>query len=152
VSCQGGTAAAIVAEHSMGIYAALASVGSISEADALELTSRIGRALARMGKGGRYALACIIGLPATSVLALAENNGVYPANFNTSRHFLLAGEQHCIEAATAEAAGRRGVQCQQLPVPTPRCIRRSSEPSAAICGKSSLTTALPSRRWRSWSI
>lgn len=114
-----GRRPAIVAEHSMGIYAALASAGSISEADALELTSRIGRALARMGEGGRYALACIIGLPATPVLALAENNGVYPANFNTSRHFLLAGEQHRIEAATAEALDAGAFSVSSFPSDAP---------------------------------
>jgi malonyl CoA-acyl carrier protein transacylase len=98
-----GARPAMVAEHSMGIYAALAAVNALSEGDSLELTWRVGRALSGMSNSGSYALGCVIGLAATPVLALAENNGVYPANFNTSRHFLLAGEQHAIEAAMAEA-------------------------------------------------
>ncbi|MBT0663346.1 acyltransferase domain-containing protein [Geobacter pelophilus] len=98
-----GARPAMVAEHSMGIYAALAAVNALPEGDALELTCRIGRVLAGMSNSGNYALGCVTGLAATPVLALAENNGVYPANYNTSRHFLLAGEQHAIEAAMAEA-------------------------------------------------
>jgi malonyl CoA-acyl carrier protein transacylase len=98
-----GITPSIVAEHSMGIYPALAAVGSIPEGDALELTFRIGTCLAGMGGADEYALGCVIGLTGVPVMAIAENNGVFVANANTSRHFLLAGERHGVEAAMAEA-------------------------------------------------
>jgi malonyl CoA-acyl carrier protein transacylase len=93
----------LIAEHSMGIYAALAAAGSIDRATALALTSRIGVAMALMGRQGEYALGCVIGLTFGPLEAIAANNGVHIANHNTSRHFLLAGERTRIETALAEA-------------------------------------------------
>ncbi len=93
----------MIAEHSMGIYAALAASGSISEGAALELTFRIGACIALMSERGDYALGCLVGLTHEPLLAIAENNGVFLANHNTSRHFLLSGERHGIESAAAEA-------------------------------------------------
>lgn len=95
----------IVAEHSMGIYPALAATRSISDAEALELTLRIGSRLADMSREREYALASVVGLAHDSVSSLVTRHSVYIANHNTSRHFLLAGERHCIETAVAEAAG-----------------------------------------------
>ncbi len=93
----------LIAEHSMGIYPALAASGSIDSATALELTWRIGRCLAQMGNGREYALGCVIGLTRGALETIAANNGVHIANHNTSRHFLLAGERDKVEAALVEA-------------------------------------------------
>lgn len=109
----------IIAEHSMGIYPALAASGALSEGDALELTCRIGGCLAQLANSATYALGCIIGLAATPVLALAENNGVYLANHNTSRHFLLAGEHHGVEAALAEALAAGAFSVSLFPCDAP---------------------------------
>lgn len=98
-----GMKPAIIAEHSMGIYPALAACGSLADSDALTLTMRVGNALASMAGRVDYSLGCVIGLPATTVMSIAENNGAYVANRNTSRHLLLAGERHSIESAMAEA-------------------------------------------------
>ncbi len=94
----------LVLEHSMGIYAALAACGCISERDALEMTARVGRTLLKMSEKVRYALGCIIGLECAHVEAAAANNGVYVANYNTSSHFLLAGERSKIMSAVEECA------------------------------------------------
>lgn len=93
----------IVAEHSMGIYPALVACGSLERTAAFELTLRIGRCLAEFGAGQEYALASIIGLERERLAVVAANQGVYIANHNTSRHFLLAGEHERIEAAATEA-------------------------------------------------
>jgi len=93
----------LVAEHSMGIYPALAACGCLPEAEVIELTCRVGTCLAQMGKNRRYALGCVIGLTLEPLLAVAENNGVHLANHNTSRHFLLAGTRPDMETAMAEA-------------------------------------------------
>ncbi len=99
-----GPEADMVLEHSMGVYAALAACGSISERSALELTARIGCALARMSENAQYALGCIIGLGSVPVESAAANHGVYVANYNTSSHFLLAGERSRIMSAMEECA------------------------------------------------
>ncbi|ACM20264.1 malonyl-CoA--acyl carrier protein transacylase [Geotalea daltonii FRC-32] len=98
-----GIQPAVVAEHSMGIYPALAACSSLPEAEVIELTWRVGACLAEMGKNRGFALGCIIGLTCEPVLAIAGNSGTHLANHNTSRHFLLCGTKENIETAVAEA-------------------------------------------------
>ncbi len=100
---QAGEEPGIVAEHSMGIYPAVALCGSLPEEAVLEITSRGGRAMATMGNSCRYGLGCVVGLTVEPLRALAENQGVYLANHNTDRHFLLAGERDRIMNALTEA-------------------------------------------------
>jgi len=109
----------MIAEHSMGIYAALASSGSISEGAALELTFRIGACIALMADRGDYALGCMVGLSHEPLLAIAENNGVFLANHNTSRHFLLSGERLGIESAVAEALQSGAFSAKVFPCDAP---------------------------------
>ncbi|MBT0652386.1 acyltransferase domain-containing protein [Geomobilimonas luticola] len=108
-----------VAEHSMGIYPALAACGSLPEEAALEMTFRVGTCLARMGERCSYALGCVVGLPREPLLAIAENHGVYMANYNTSRHFLLSGERSAMEAAMAEALATGAFSARTFPCDTP---------------------------------
>lgn len=114
-----GSRPELVAEHSMGIYAALAAVCSITEGDALEMTFRIGRCMARMAETGTYALGCMVGMPLEPLLAIAENNGVFLANHNTSRHFLLSGERHGIESAVAESLENGAFSAKVFPCDAP---------------------------------
>lgn len=97
----------LVMEHSLGIYAALAVCGCISERDALEMTARVGCCLATMSRNSSYALGSVIGLALPLVESAAARNGVYLANCNTSRHFLLSGHREAIGPSLAEcgAAG-----------------------------------------------
>lgn len=99
-----GDGAELIAEHSMGIYPALAASGSIDGATALELTWRIGECMAKMGMQREYALGCVTGLTRGPLEAVAANNGVHMAAHNTSHHFLLAGEREKIDAALVEAS------------------------------------------------
>lgn len=94
---------AMVAEHSMGIYPALAACGSLDMAAAFGLTWRIGCCLSEFGAELEYALASVIGLDGDSLATVAANHGVYIANYNTSRHFLLAGLKVQVTDAAAEA-------------------------------------------------
>ena len=114
-----GEQPAIVAEHSMGIYAAMAACGACSEEAALELTFRIGVALAGMADERAYALGCATGLTRAPLLAIAENCRVFLANQNTSRHFLLAGERHAIEEAMAEALSAGAFSARTVPCDAP---------------------------------
>jgi [acyl-carrier-protein] S-malonyltransferase len=109
----------LIAEHSMGIYAALASSGSIDSATALELTWRIGVSMAEMGLRRDYALGCVIGLPREALAVIAANNGVYIANYNTSRHFLLAGERGKVDAALVEATATGAFSVSVFPCDAP---------------------------------
>ncbi|WP_243373154.1 acyltransferase domain-containing protein [Geotalea sp. SG265] len=114
-----GSQPAVVAEHSMGIYAALAASGSLAEGEAIEVTWRLGSCMAKMGETGYYALGCIIGLTSEPVLALARNCGVHLANHNTSRHFLLCGTREKIETAVAEAVAHGAFSAKSFPCDAP---------------------------------
>lgn len=109
----------IVAEHSMGIYPALAAAGSIEPETALELTWRIGTCMAKMGRRKEYALGCVIGMDVTTLQPIADKSGVYIANHNTSRHFLLAGERNRIETAMKEAVAARAFSVSIFPCDAP---------------------------------
>lgn len=110
---------AIAAEHSMGIYPALALCGCLSEGEILELTFRAGSCMARMGEKREYALGCVTGLTVEPLLAIAESNGVHLANFNTSRHFLLSGERGDIANAAAEALENGAFTASTFPCDAP---------------------------------
>ena len=109
----------LIAEHSMGIYPSLAVSGALTEEDAVQLTFRVGRSISAMRNRGEYALCCIVGLPLEPVLCIAENNGVYPANLNTSRHFLLSGERRMMESAEAEALAKGAFSVKLFPCDAP---------------------------------
>ena len=115
----GGVTAGVMAEHSMGIYPALTACGSISEGDALELAFRGGECMERRFRGRSFALGCLTGLREGPVSAIAAAHGVYLANYNTSRHFLLAGPRPGIEAACAEAAASGAFSANSFPVDAP---------------------------------
>jgi len=106
----------LIAEHSMGIYAALAASGAIESGTALALTCRLGVAMAGMGD---YALGCVIGLTSGPLAALAANNGAYIANHNTSRHFLLAGGREKVAAALTEATASGAFSVNLFPCDAP---------------------------------
>jgi [acyl-carrier-protein] S-malonyltransferase len=114
-----GIGADLIAEHSMGIYPALAASGSIDSATALALTCRIGLAMAQMGMQREYALGCVIGLAFGPLEAIAANHGVHIANHNTSRHFLLAGERVRMEAALLEATASGAFSVSVFPCDAP---------------------------------
>lgn len=121
----------LIAEHSMGIYSALAAAGSIDGKTALELTGKIGECMARMGGRRKYALGCVIGMTAEPLEAIAAATGVHIANYNTSRHFLLAGELLQIESAlakaTAEGAFSASIHPCDAPLHTPLISEISGE-------------------------
>lgn len=114
-----GVQPGLIAEHSLGIYAALAASGSIVEGDALELACRIGSCMAAMGRHRQYALGCAIGIGRAAVEQAAAEHGVFVANYNTSRHFLLAGPAVGIEAALAACQTAGAFSVSQFPCEAP---------------------------------
>ena len=114
-----GVRTGIIAEHSMGIYAALASSAALPEEEAIELAFRIGCAMALMGAAGEYAIGCVVGLALEPLMAVAANNGVYLANHNTSRHFLLSGERKDMEETMTEALDSGAFSARTFPCDAP---------------------------------
>jgi len=128
----------LVTQHSMGIYPALVACGSLPEAQAIELTWRVGSCLGSMGKTQRYALGSVIGLELEKVQAVADNNRVYVANHNTSRHFLLSGVLAQMDGALAEALtigafSARGFHCD-APLHSPLVAQLEGELAGIFAG------------------
>ncbi len=109
----------LIAEHSLGLYAALAASGSIDEGDALELACRIGGCMAAMGAQQQYALGCAIGIGQAAVEQAAAEAGVFVANYNTSSHFLLAGPAAGVEAALSACRATGAFSVSQFPCEAP---------------------------------
>jgi malonyl CoA-acyl carrier protein transacylase len=133
-----GVSPGIIAEHSMGIYAALAACGAIAEEDAMELVYRIGVCFSRMGEQEAYALGCVIGLTLEPLSAIAANNRVYLANLNTSRHFLLSGASSGMEGAMAEALAAGAFSARVFPCDAPLhtpLMEEVAAPLTEICGE-----------------
>jgi len=113
----GGWNPDILAEHSMGIYAALAASEAISFEEGLFITEAVGRLLKREGTIHPGGMASIIGLPLEEVQKICQDlNGfqLSIANYNGSMHFVLSGEEKGIESAISIALSRKAVSATRL--------------------------------------
>ena len=111
----------ILAEHSMGIYAALAASEAITFEEGLYITESIGRILDREGTLRRGGLASIVGLPLGEIQKICYDlNGhqLCVANYNGSMHFVLSGEEEGLEKAIFLALSRKAVSASRLPFHT----------------------------------
>ena len=107
----------IFAEHSMGIYSALAAAEAISFEEGLFITEAIGRLLQREGAIHRGGMASIIGLPLEEIQKICQDlNGfqLSIANYNGSMHFVLSGEERGVEKSISLALSRKAVSATRL--------------------------------------
>jgi malonyl CoA-acyl carrier protein transacylase len=114
-----GVRPSVIAEHSMGIYAALAASGSISEGDALEMAFRVGKCMEKSFRDREFVLGCVVGMTAEQVTVLAGEAAVFIANCNTSHHFLLAGGRYEMESTVAEALRQGAFSAKLFPCDAP---------------------------------
>ncbi len=107
----------ILAEHSMGIYAALAASEAISFEEGLFITEAIGRLLKREGTIHPGGMASIIGLPLEEIQKICQDlNGfqLSIANYNGSMHFVLSGEEEGVKKAISLALARKAISATPL--------------------------------------
>ena len=107
----------ILAEHSMGIYAALAASGAVRFEEGLFITEAIGRLLKKEGAIHRGGMASIIGLPLEEVQEICQDlNGfqLSIANYNGSMHFVLSGEEGGVDKAISLALSRKAISATRL--------------------------------------
>jgi len=107
----------IFAEHSMGIYSALAASEAITFEEGLFITEAIGRLLKKEGEIHRGGMASIIGLPLEEIQKICQDlNGFYLsiANYNGSMHFVLSGEEEGVEKAISLALSRKAISASRL--------------------------------------
>ncbi len=107
----------IFAEHSMGIYSALAASEAVSFEEGLFITEGIGRLLKREGATHPGGMASVIGLPLEEVQKICQDlNGfqLSIANYNGSMQFVLSGEVEGVEKAISLAHSRKAVSATRL--------------------------------------
>jgi malonyl CoA-acyl carrier protein transacylase len=107
----------ILAEHSMGIYAALAASEAVTFEEGLFIAESIGRLLEREGTLRRGGLASIIGLPLGEIEKICRDlNGYHLsiANYNGSMQFVLSGEEEGVEKAITLALSRKAISASRL--------------------------------------
>ncbi len=107
----------IFAEHSMGIYSALAASEAITFEEGLFITEAIGRLLKKEGEIHRGGMASIIGLTLEEIQKICQDlNGFHLsiANYNGSMHFVLSGEEEGVEKAISLAFSRKAISASRL--------------------------------------
>ena len=94
----------VVVGHSVGEFAALASVGAMSDGEAIGLVRERGLAMAEAARQRPGAMAAILGLEDQLVETLCRKIlGVWPANYNCPGQIVVSGENDAVEEACAEA-------------------------------------------------
>ena len=94
----------VVVGHSVGEFAALASVGAMSVSDAIGLVRERGLAMAEAARQRPGSMAAILGLEDEQVETLCRKIlGVWPANYNCPGQIVVSGEHEAVEECCAEA-------------------------------------------------
>ncbi|GAA3948294.1 ACP S-malonyltransferase [Microbacterium soli] len=103
-----------LAGHSVGELAALAAAGVIPGLDAMRLVGIRGRAMADAAAHAATGMSAVLGGDADAVLALLDELGLAPANYNVAGQVVAAGALEGL-AKLAESAPR-GVRVMPLQV------------------------------------
>jgi len=107
----------ILAEHSMGIYAALAASEAITFEEGLFVTESIGRLLEREGASTRGAMASIIGLSLEELQKIChqlDGYHLFIANYNGSMQYVISGEEEGVEKVISFALSRKAISASRL--------------------------------------
>jgi [acyl-carrier-protein] S-malonyltransferase len=109
----------ISAGHSLGEYAALASSGAITPADALKLTMKRGELMHREAQLNPGTMAAIMGLNIEAVREIVSQSAgkgvISTANHNTAQQIVITGENEPMVQAM-ELAKQKGGKAIQLKV------------------------------------
>jgi len=94
----------VVVGHSVGEFAALASVSAMSAGEAIGLVRERGLAMAEAARQHPGSMAAILGLEDAAVENLCRKIlGVWPANYNCPGQIVVSGEAGAVEELCAEA-------------------------------------------------
>ena len=128
-------ACVFVAGHSLGEYAVLATVGSLTLGDAARLLRRRGAAMQQAVPVGKGAMAALLGLDLDAAVAVAEaaagGEVCAAANDNAPGQVVVSGARAAVERAIEIAPEHGARRCVELPVSAPfHCALMA--PAAAV--------------------
>jgi [acyl-carrier-protein] S-malonyltransferase len=127
-----------VAGHSLGEYSALAAAGALRLGDAAALVRRRGRYMQEAVPVGVGAMAAMLGLDLPSVLSIceraAEGQVVSPANLNSPRQIVIAGNREAVDRAVllAKQAGAKRAILLQVSAPFHCALLRPAEDRLSV--------------------
>ena len=120
---QGGPRPVRLAGHSLGEYGALVAAGTLTLADGARLVRERGRLMQAAVAPGAGAMAAVIGsedaLVAEVCAAVAGDEIVVPANFNSPGQIVIGGDAAAVDRALAELAARGVRKAVKLAVSVP---------------------------------
>ncbi len=120
---KGGRVPDMVAGHSLGEYSALVVAGVLHFGDAVPLVELRAKAMQEAVPVGEGAMAAILGLDATAVIAAcnesAQGHVVEAVNFNTPEQIVIAGHAVAVQRAADAAKAKGAKRAVMLPVSAP---------------------------------
>lgn len=123
VLAENGVRPDFVAGHSLGEYAALVMAGTLDLGDALRLVRRRGQYMQEAVPVGQGAMAAILDLAIDAVEEVcrqaAQGEVVSPANLNSPRQIVIAGDQGAVDRAIELAKARGAKRALKLNVSAP---------------------------------
>ncbi|KIP53015.1 ACP S-malonyltransferase [Leucobacter komagatae] len=141
-------AAAGVAGHSVGEFAAAAAAGVLSETDAMRLVGVRGRAMAEAAAAEQTGMSAVVGGVEDDVLAAITAAGLTPANRNGGGQIVAAGSLAGL-AALAENAPRGA---RVIPLQVAGAFHTTyMAPAVPVLAEAAAATAVTDPQRRLWS-
>lgn len=109
-------AASFVAGHSLGEYSALVAAGTISTIAAITLVRRRGEIMQELSSRYPGAMSAVIGLEEQALEAVCQETGVFIANYNSPRQFVISGNADKIKVAGRAALEKGALKVLPLQV------------------------------------
>jgi [acyl-carrier-protein] S-malonyltransferase len=119
----GGAMPSVMAGHSLGEYTALVCAGALDFKTAIDVVRFRGEAMQTAVPQGQGAMAAILGLEDSDVIAgceaAAQGDVVQAANFNSPGQVVIAGQKSAVERAIAVLTEKGAKRALILPVSVP---------------------------------
>jgi [acyl-carrier-protein] S-malonyltransferase len=135
----GGAAPQFVAGHSLGEFSALVIAGVLDFEAAVDVVRVRGRAMQDAVPMGEGAVAAVIGLDDTAVIAAcadaAQGEVVEAANFNAPGQVVIAGATAAVNRAIEAAKARGAKRALRLPLSVPTHTSLMRPAAAALQGR-----------------
>ena len=103
------------AGHSLGEYSSLATAGSLSIKETIDLVSKRGELMEKACNDSPGGMSAIIGIDSDAVKGVCEETGTYLSNINTSNQIIIAGTKENLVNAM-DLASRLGAK-KAIPLP-----------------------------------
>jgi [acyl-carrier-protein] S-malonyltransferase len=111
---------AFVSGYSMGIYAALFYIGSVTFKDGLLMVKRAWEKISEVTAGGKYGMGMIVGLSEADILDLLHGSmDVRICNQNNIHTFIISGNHDAVLGVLSSAKAEGALRANLLPVSKP---------------------------------